>query len=77
MSAVPNPIPPAPEPLKPLIVTPSAEPPEKPKSPLGIVALVAGLAIGGYLLYQWMAKPSTDGTVFAAVKTAPITFGPV
>jgi hypothetical protein len=80
MSAVPNPSSPSPEPLKPLIVapsSPSAEPPEKSKSPWGLIATVIGVVVGGYLLYQWLAKPSTDGTVFAAVKTATVTQGPV
>lgn len=38
---------------------------------------MAGIAVAGYLAYQWLTKPSTDGTVFAAVKTATITQGPV
>lgn len=76
MSAVPNPIQPAtPASPKPALV-PGPEEPKKggPWKGLSILAVIGVL---GYLGYQWLAKPTTDTTVFAAVKTATVASGSV
>lgn len=75
MSAVPNPsqpTTPAPLPSKPVLV-----PHEPKRGPWkGLIAFVLIAALG-YLGYQWLAKPATDTTVFASVKTATVAAGPV
>jgi HlyD family secretion protein len=76
MSAVPNPIdpslPPSPKP-QPVVV------PEEPKpgGPWKALIALAVLGIVGYLGYQWLLKPPTDTTVYAAVKTATVGQGSV
>lgn len=51
--------------------SPFSEPPDPPRSPLRwVIAAIAGLAIGGVLLYLWMSRtPSTPAVPPAA--TAP------
>ena len=77
MSAVPNPIQPAapsspqPAPLQPV---PGPEEPKK-GGPWKGLSILAVLGVLGYLGYQWLAKPTTDTTVFAAVKTATVAAG--
>ena len=74
MSALPNPIQPTaptPVPAKPTVV-PHGPKPGGPWKGLTLLALIAAL---GYKGYQWLAKPATDTTVFASVKTIEALHG--
>ncbi len=77
MSAVPNPT--EPDSPQPAPLRPAIAPPGEPKKggPWKILAALAAVSVLGYLGYQWLAKPTTDTTVFAAVKTATVTQGSV
>lgn len=79
MSAVPNPNLPSEQPKSPVIVPPPALPPYEPKrgGPWKALFGLAIVGLLGYLGYQWATQPTTDNTVFAAVKTTTAVQGPV